>query len=72
MFSSVSVRPASCQARGVLFEAVGLMLKRKSAFLAGCSLGQIRSLIHEGERREERGNGRAEPHIKQEGGAIKD
>lgn len=50
-FSSISVRHVSCQPYIILFEAVSAPATVQTAYLpAGCGLGQIKSLIHEGVR----------------------
>lgn len=63
VFSSISVRHASCQPYIMLFEAVGssaLASVETACLPAGCGLDQIKSLIHEGGWLEEWGNRKVE------------
>lgn len=69
VFSSISVRHASCQPYIMLFEAwSSAPASVETACLpAGCGLGQIKSLIHEYGWEEEGGNGKVE-QIERRGG----
>lgn len=69
VFSSISVKHASCQPYIMLFEAwSSAPASVETACLpAGCGLGQIKSLIHEREREDEGGSGKLEQMERREG-----
>lgn len=74
VFSSISVKHASCQPYIMLFEAwSSAPASVETACLpAGCGSGQIKSLIHEGGWEEEGGNGKVEQTERREEREKKD